>query len=620
MRRSDRRVKTLVMWAFLVALGAVGTGIVGAAQPAPADPLRHIPADALFCLRVNKVTDALAAVDQFLTGISPMGLSMPVRSQLGQLLGQPEPAGVNMGGDLAAFWPLPGGEKPQAQRIGVLVPLSDFAKFLTNPNVTQPDAQGIMTIGPQDEKALAGIQMGNYLLVTRVADRQALAEAKNWTTGTGAASLAQRLSADELKRAAGTPAWIYANIQIANKMFGPALQEKIKQAQAMFQQMQPQGQPMPFQPQGVMEMYTSLLNTFLQQTQFVSVALEPSAAALRLASVVSALPNTEMAKTLSLDGAPQQQPNLLGYLENGAAMNGVMTLNPALFRSLMLRYADVLAAMLGGSAPKEDIAQIRQLMTDSIDALGGSQAWSFSVNPQSKPPFEAKAVITLKDKQKFYQVLERGSKIMSEGAIADFYKKLGIQMRFDVKRNVETYKDVPIDALHFAMQPVDPNKPDPQTQMMKMMFGEGFNLRLAVVNDLLVYALAADPQQEIHTLIDQAKAGGPKQIASEVQAALNLLPDAKKAEFFGTYNFLRLMQLGMAFAPMPMGPMDVSSQSPGIAYAGDIGGGRLLTSVAIPKQHVLELMGMFMRMQQPKMMEPQQPPAQPQPSARRGRP
>jgi hypothetical protein len=183
-------------------------------------------------------------------------------------------------------------------------------------------------------------------------------------------------------------------------------------------------------------------------------------------------------------------------------MNVVTALSPALLKAGLTKSADLLTAMLG-DAPKEEVAKFRQLMTDSIDVLGGSLAMSMSVNPKNKPPLELKYVATLKDKQKFYQVLEQSSKMLTEGALADFYKKLGIQMRFDVKRNVETYKDVPIDALHFAMQPTDASRPD--MQAMKMMFGEGFELRLATVNNLVHHG--AQSAQKIHTLSTRWPAG-----------------------------------------------------------------------------------------------------------------
>ncbi len=167
MTHSHRIPKALVVWALLFALGAAGAGVVGAAQPAGGDPMRIIPADAMFCVRINKLSAALGQMDQFLTGIFPAGVSMPVRSQMGKFLGGPEPAGVDMAGDIVVFWPLPGGEKPDLKRVGVLIPVSDFQQFLTNPNVVKPDAQGILKLNIEGKPGVAGIRMGNYLLLTR---------------------------------------------------------------------------------------------------------------------------------------------------------------------------------------------------------------------------------------------------------------------------------------------------------------------------------------------------------------------------------------------------------------------------------------------------------------------
>jgi hypothetical protein len=603
MMRSNHPGRALKLLTVLCALCVAGASVAGAAEAAANDPMRIVPADSLFCVRINNLNTALGQVDQFLAGISPMGISMPVRSQLGGLLGSPEPAGLNMSGDFAVFGPLPGGEEPDLKRFGVLVPVTDYQQFLSNPNVTPPDAQGISRIGPQGQQRLVAVNAGSYALVSSTANQQALVEVKKWIAGSGTTPLAQRLGADELKRATTAPVWAYANIQTVSKMFGPMIQEKMKEARKTFQEMRAQGQPMMGQADAFVDVYISMLDGLMQETQFVSLSLDPSAGAIRMACVAAALPDTEMAKILSMDGAPQQQPNLLGYLENGAAMTGVSSLSPALLKALTLEYMDLLSTMMGETASKEEIAKFRQLATDSIDALGGTVAWSFSADLKGKPPFEMTYVATLKDKQKFYQVLDQASQMMNEGAIADFYKKLGMAMQFEIKRNAETYKDVPIDAMHFAMQPTDANSP--QAQMIKQMYGEGFDLRLATVNDLLLYTMSAKPEEKIHALIDQAKTGGPGQVPSEIQAALNLLPEAKKAEFFGTYNILRLMQMGMAFAPMPMPQVDVPSQS-NIAFAGDIGGGKLQITAAIPKQHVLEAMMVFMKMQQQNMQQQQQ--------------
>jgi hypothetical protein len=611
MTHRKRGKQVLVLWTLLVLLGAADTGAVRAAQPPTSDPARIIPADVLFCIRINKLTATLGQVDQFLTGISPMGVSMPVQAQLGKLLGAPQPAGVNMTGDFAIFGPLPGGEKPDAKRVGVLVPISDFQQFLTNPNVVKPDAQGILKLNLEGKPTVAGIRMGNYLLLTRAADQQALLEAKNWTSGAGAASLAQRLSPEELKRATDSPAWAYANIQIAAKLYGPTLQQKIQEATKKIQEAQAKGGPLVGPPAAAVELWTSLVNSFLRETQLVSVTIAPSAAAIRLAPVVAGVPDSGLAKILSMSGTMPSQPNLLGYTENGAITTGVAAFSPELARAITLWRIDLLTAMVGESMPKEDVARLKKLATDAADALGGATAWSFSADLKSKPPFRVRRVVTIKDKRKLDDVFDQATKLMNEGAIADVVKKFGLKMQFTLKRNAQTYKDVPIDAGTILIQPVDVNSP--QGQMMKSMFGGGFNLRMAVVNNLLLSATAADPDKEIHALIDQAKSGTPGQVPSEVQAAMQLVPEAKNATLFGTYNYVRLLQMVTSLMPMPLPvPQTEMSTESDIAFAGFIGGGRLRTDIAVPKQQIQELVKVFSSMKQQQMQkQPGQPGAQP---------
>ncbi|MCU0914095.1 MAG: hypothetical protein MUC88_05980 [Planctomycetes bacterium] len=595
MRYSGRFRKALSVWALLFCLCA--GGLVPAAQPASGDPLRIIPADALVCVRLNKLTDTLGQMDQFLTGISPVGPSMPVRAQLAGLLGQPEPAGINMAGDIAVFWPLPGGEKPDAKRIGVLVPLSDFQQFLTNPNVHKTEGPDLVRIGPQEKPLVAGVPLGNYLLVTPVANQLTLAEAKNWTSG-GAASLSQRLGAQELKRAAEAPVWAYANIQIAGKMLGPKWQEGIKEFQKRFQAMQAPGQAAGGPPQGLMEMWVSMVNSFLQEIQFLSLTLEPSAAVIRLAPVVAAVPNTEAAKILSM-GASAPSTNLTGYMQTGAIMTGVANLSPALLRSVTLKRVELTSALLGPSLPKPQMEQFRKLAMDYADVFAGEMAWSFLPVPQSKPPFGFRYVATIKDRQKFSDVLDQSAKLMSGNTLADLGKMFGLKMQFELQRNVESYKDIRVDAIRIALQSTDANSP--QGQMIQAAYGAGLDLRLAVVNNLLLYTLSADAAKDIHGLIDQAKAGGPGSVPEEIRTNLQQIPDAMKSDFFGIYNYVRAIQMMGAFLPIPI-PNVASKPGSAIAFAGDIGDGRLQMNLAIPKQQVLDIKEIIQGMQ-PKKLE-----------------
>jgi hypothetical protein len=605
MTRSNHFRKALVPGMILLAFCAVVWAEGGAAQPPGAgEPLRIVPADALFCVQVRNLNDTLTQIDQFLTGVSPIGASMPVRSQLGQLLGMPQPTGIDMSGSFAAFGFLPGGEGPNPSRIGVLVPVTDYQQFLKNPNVAPPNAQGISLIGPAGKQSLAAMQIGNYVLLTHQANQQALLQMKNMVVGPETSALAKRLSAEELKRATSSPVWAYLNVQVAAKMFGPMLEQKLQEVQKnMEKQKLPPGAPM-MEPQAVIGMYSRLIHTLMQETQFISLSLYPSPTVVRTAFVAAAVPDTGMAKVLSTSpGGPQ--PNLTGYLENGAVVNFVAAPGPALLRAVMTRYTDLVMKMMSGNLPQEQMASVQQMMKESVDALGGALAFSLLPAPQGKPPFTAKYAFTVQNKQTFNQLLDKTTQMMNEGALGDLYKNMGLKMRMDLKRNASSYKGVPIDALRVNVQAVDANSP--VAQIVKAVYGTGLDLRLAFVDDLVLYTLAQNPDQVIQGMIDAAKSSGPPQVASDVQAALQLLPGARQATCFGTFNFLRVLPIVTSFLPTPvqLPPAEVSPQS-SVAFAGHVGDGRLLSELAVPKQHVLDVVTFIGKIQQQKAQQRQQ--------------
>jgi hypothetical protein len=615
MTRSNHFRKALVPWTILLAFCAVVWAEGGAAQPPGAgEPLRIVPADALFCVQVRNLNDTLTQIDQFLTGVSPIGASMPVRSQLGQLLGMPQPTGIDMSGSFAAFGFLPGGEGPNPSRIGVLVPVTDYQQFLKNPNVAPPNAQGISLIGPAGKQSLAAVQIGSYVLLTHQANQQALLQMKNMVVGPETSALAKRLSAEELKRATSSPVWAYLNVQVAAKMFGPMLEQKLQEVQKnMEKQKLPPGAPM-MEPQAVIGMYSRLIHTLMQETQFISLSLYPSPTVVRTAFVAAAVPDTGMAKVLSTSpGGPQ--PNLTGYLENGAVVNLVATPGPTLLREVMTRCVNLAMTVMGGTLSQEQMANVQQMMKESIDNLGGAVAFSLLPAPGGKPPVTAKYVATIRNKQTFNQVLDKAIQMLNEGALGDFYKNMGLKMQMDLKRNASSYKGVPIDAAHVNAQAIDANSP--QAQFIKAIYGAGIDARLAFVGNLLLEAVAQNPDQVIQGMIDTAQSSGPPQVASDVQAALQLLPGARQATYFGTCNLLRLVPIVMTFIPAPtqLPPAEVSPQS-SVAFDGHVGDGRLLSEMAVPKQHVLDVVTFFMKIQQQKAQQqeagkqPSQPPGQ----------
>ena len=140
----------------------------------------------------------------------------------------------------------------------------------------------------------------------------------------------------------------------------------------------------------------------------------------------------------------------------------------------------------------------------------------------------------------------------------------------------------------------------PANQAIASMYGGGLNVQLAVTNNLLAYALAPDPTAKIHELVDQIESGSPGQDPTEMQTGMQLIPGADKADFFGTFNVLRFVQMVVAFLLLPLPQMDLPTQS-NVAIAGEIGAGKLQIEVAVPKQHVLEAMMTIMKVQQQRM-------------------
>ncbi len=594
MKRSNHRNGKFLRGALLVVLLAAGVG--GAAQSAATDPMQLVPAESLFCVRINNFNGTLSQLDQFLTGISPIGTSMMAMGQIAAMLGGAEPSGLDLSGTFTAFGPLPGGEGPDPSRIGVLVPLSDYQKFVTeNPNVTKPDAQGISLIGPEGEQEFAAVKAGAFALVTAAGNKEALTEAKNWIPR-GSTALAQRISADELKRAQSSPAWAYANIETVSKMFGPMIQAKIQEIKGVSKQMQAQGGPsMMGRMDGIMEMYASLLDTLMKETQSVSLTLTPSTNAINAGLVVAALPNTEMAKNLK-GGAASPDRSFARYFQNGAIANFTASVDTPTWSRFNEMYMGMLATMMGKSPTDPEILQLKKLATDGTNAIGGTLAGSFSVDTTSKPPVAVRYVVGLKDPQAFYRVLDESTRLFSTGAVADFYKDMGLKMSFEIQRKAETYQGIAIDAIKMSFAATDPNSQE--AQMIAAMYGQGMNLRIAVVNNLLVYAFAGNSSQVVRELIDQVKAGASaSQSATEVDAAMKLIPGAEKADFFTTLNLLRAFQMVTAMVPMPMQAPAVQSQS-SIALAGNVDGGKLSIELAVPKQHVMEIMTTFMKMQQ----------------------
>ena len=114
---NDSRAEPFIAAADVLAATLVAAGGSDAAPPEPEprqeavgasvkiDVIKAIPADALFCIRINKLDYSLMDLDYYLGGISPvpMAASMAVRSKLSQQLNDMSLTHVDTASDFAIF-------------------------------------------------------------------------------------------------------------------------------------------------------------------------------------------------------------------------------------------------------------------------------------------------------------------------------------------------------------------------------------------------------------------------------------------------------------------------------------------------------------------------------------
>jgi len=554
----------LVMLAFTTGLQAVSV-----VKPADDPLLKILPAESLFCIRVNHFEYTLNQIDQYLTGISPipMGLSMLVRMQLANVLGSPELNGVNMNGSLAVFGIiLPGKQTSNNPAsnifIGGFVPVTNYRQFISgNPNCSRPDDNGISKITSNGTPIILTTKIGNYALISWANDYDKLLRMAKVISGTRRRKLSSSIDFAEAKLAILEPVWAYGNIQQASCTFGPLLLGKIEEIKKIIKSTGPESPGVPPKnmqkfTQNIMNMYADILQKLMKEARYFSIAINPKPNVLNITKTISAVPGTDMANMLVSDASANRKNNLLNYLEDGAMMNFGIKTNKT----------------------------------------------------KNKPPFIAKYVITVKDKNKFNQLIENSMQLFNTSGILDFYKNLGIETSFEIQRGVDSYKNVSIDSAKLTMKSTDVAAP--QGQMINAMYGGGFDYRWGIVDGLCVLTIGSNADSSIRELIDQVKTRRP-QMGSEMKAALALLPDAEKADFVVTYNVLRWLKVAGSMTampiPMPMLQMDIPTKS-NIALAGKVGNGKMVVDIALPKEHLKEMMtAVLMMQQQMKLMMQQNP-------------
>jgi hypothetical protein len=185
---------------------------------------------------------------------------------------------------------------------------------------------------------------------------------------------------------------------------------------------------------------------------------------------------------------------------------------------------------------------------------------------------------------------------MEEGVFADLYKGMGMEMDVEIDHDSGSYKGVQIGGAKVSFK-VGGGDDEMQALMFEKMFGDGLDYRWAFENGNCVYTVGGNADEAIRELIDQVRAGGPKEIGSEIRAAMESIDDSDQADVIGTINYVRAITMGIGFMPLPddfdRTQLKVASKS-NIAFAGrTTDDGNLKLQIVLPKKHVQEIQSVF---------------------------
>ena len=599
---NSKGLKNAVLVAMVALLATGGVWATEAAKPrrGAAGTLSAIPAESLVCVRINKFDATLDSVNAFLKDVAPVDAKAALLSKLtGMLGGGDQLRGVNKKGNITIFVMTVQGESaapgPMGNMfIGALLPVTKYENFVSrNPNVGEADEQGISTITVDGGPMGLVTNYRRFALLCPPHARGQIASVKKMLNQRRN-SLGASLDADTVKQAASSPVWVYLNVKQGSQMIQPMLAGGLQQMKAQLEKAKESGEELPMDPADIISFYGDILKMMLEGTENVTLALAPSAEACNVTLGLKPVPDTMMAAMVGkpLDG---DLDNVLGYLEDGAMLNVAGKVDRESLKTTYVGLFKLMGNMIPGGLGEADLKQIEELMTKGIDAMGDSLAITVGVNSEVSPPFGGKYVIEVKDQAAFEQVLEKELELMEEGVFADLYKGLGMEMDVEIDRDAGTYKGTKIGGAKVAFKMGEGDAP--QAQMIKKMFGDGLDYRWAFVKGNCVYTVGGNAGGTIRELIDQVRAGGPKEVSSETKAALAAIGDSDKADVVGTINYVRAINMAFGFMPLPEGvdttELTVETKS-NVAFAGrTTEKGELALQIVLPKEHLLEIKSVF---------------------------
>ena len=590
--------RNFAVLSILIILGAFLTS--GQVTAAISDDalLNALPKDCIFCLRINKFNESLGKLDQYMAGAipSPVGLGMLVNLQLVAITGDPMMSGINVGGDFALF-AIPPQADQATPSAGMLIPVKNYSEFVkTNSNCSS--IEGGLTLLSSADSPIGNILLapvGNtYALAVPEMDTAAMGYLQKALSNT--AKMSQRLSAAQVKEATSAPAWVFVNLSDLYDKYSQQALAMMEMAKMEIPENTGTAELIDFELKLLTEMFTS----FIGEADSITMALRPEPTLLSLDTALRAKDGSSFADMLVSDGNAADY-TLAGYLDNSNAINGMMKMNQTFIKQFYDKMFDIMATSSGDSDLKDKTDKMKAVMHQSLEAMGDEVSFSYSY-ASGQPPFLMQEVVTVDDSAAM-KALMNDSLTMAN----DLYKSMGIPASLSYEPGVSDYKGVSIDAVKISVE--ETNDPDnPIQQQIEQMYGGGFMYHIAQTPNRMYIVLGPDSEEKLKSLIDQSTANPAPE---DITTAMNALENTPYTDFVLSVNIIKLIQgvggmiqtLG-AEAPVEAGiigsltqDLDIESQST-LVIGGDITNGQMAVRVALPKQHLIEIIATALQLQQ----------------------
>jgi len=601
MRKHLSQWKPLGLLVLLCVSGIAGFAAENVSTAPAKDPLLELlPSECPICVRINAFQTSLGQLDQYLTGVNPMPmtLSMIATGYAAGIFGDPMMTGLDMQGSIAMV-AMQTNPSNKALFISFLVPTTTTDQFLkSNKNLSTPDADGIYTLqvenSPVGNLILCPMADKKYLLITRQENKDDLLAASKLIQEKKAA-LASRFNASLDKSSQTQPVWAYVNIDKIYTLYKDYIDRGIQEVQVSVSEQAGGEAGTAMQPK--LEAVFEMLQYFAGQADWMTLSLTPSAKTLQAETVFSAKAGSELAgmlKPAATAGTPWQTA---GYLNGPAAVKYLMRLNKPLLEQMSARIIDILIKT-STEAEKVELEKWKPLINKWFVAYGNEIAGSFSYRAGT-PPFEFSQIVQITD-AKAVNALQKET----IEPINSIYSSMGLNMDVTYAASVEKYKGTDIGLYQFKFK-----GDDATSGAIESLYGkQGLQYPLATTSDLFMMSFGPDAMNQLKAMLDNPKAGPA---TGEIKTALDAIPDSSKAEFVMSANILSLLKGMMDMAgqftaesgmEMPDFWNGVSTKTTSnLSAAAFVEPGQIRGVMVLPKEHLSEVVQAFMQIQQKQM-------------------